>query len=378
MTRNKLIVFGEDWGSHPSSTQHLMPFIAEDFDIVWVNSIGLRRPKWNRKDMTRLFKKFIAKLWSRSGKKRSKEELFPVVAPWLIPMPETQLGKRINKVFLRWQLRGKVTKTDRVWVWTSLPSAVDFEGVFGEVGWFYYCGDDFSALAGVDHQNIKKREQTLDQLAKVIWVASDSLSSRFKNKNTHILDHGVDWPLFASPTPHPIAWPTDRPVLGFYGALAEWIDQALIIGIAHALPDWRIMLIGPKVSDASQLESVRNIELVGPMPHARLPQQIQHWTAAILPFKNNQQIRACNPLKLREYLASGTPILSTPFPALSSYENHVYLVRCIEEAVQSLRTIQLKPESRSVRIARQRSVIDESWQVRALSVRQEMARICHS
>ena len=43
MTAAPMIVFGEDWGAHPSSTQHLMTRLAGDRDILWVNSIGLRR-----------------------------------------------------------------------------------------------------------------------------------------------------------------------------------------------------------------------------------------------------------------------------------------------------------------------------------------------
>ena len=55
--KRDLIVFGEDWGGLPSSTQHLMKYLAMDRNIVWVNSIGLRRPKWNMKDMRRVLYK---------------------------------------------------------------------------------------------------------------------------------------------------------------------------------------------------------------------------------------------------------------------------------------------------------------------------------
>jgi len=46
MSTRDLIVFGEDWGSHPSSTQHIVSHLAANRRVLWVNSLGLRRPKF--------------------------------------------------------------------------------------------------------------------------------------------------------------------------------------------------------------------------------------------------------------------------------------------------------------------------------------------
>ena len=52
-----MVVFGEDWGRHPSSTQHLVRRLSGDRSMLWVNSIGMRRPRLNRADMHRMFEK---------------------------------------------------------------------------------------------------------------------------------------------------------------------------------------------------------------------------------------------------------------------------------------------------------------------------------
>ena len=52
-----LIVFGEDWGAHPSSTQHLISRIALNGPVIWVNSIGMRRPRFSARDLKRVWTK---------------------------------------------------------------------------------------------------------------------------------------------------------------------------------------------------------------------------------------------------------------------------------------------------------------------------------
>ncbi|MGN4982985.1 glycosyltransferase family 1 protein, partial [Aeromonas dhakensis] len=56
----QLVVLGEDWGQHPSSTQHLIKRLLPDYRVLWVNSIGLRRPRLNVRDLGRLGRKLEA------------------------------------------------------------------------------------------------------------------------------------------------------------------------------------------------------------------------------------------------------------------------------------------------------------------------------
>ncbi len=369
-----LLVFGEDWGGHPSSTQHLMPYISEDFQVIWVNSIGLRRPQSNLRDCKRIISKLLAKFKRSAEKKVVEPAPFPVIAPLVIPLPKTSFERWINKKLLHWQLKPLHKNNDPLWVWTSLPSAVDFKGLFGEQGWVYYCGDDFSALAGVDHSTVESRETELADIAQRIWVASPTLVQRFIGKPVTLIEHGVDYRLFSEPSKRASELTAKKPTLGFYGALAHWIDQELLIEIADKLPDWELMLVGPTLVDASELLNRPNVRVLAAQPHSALPAFVQHWDAAILPFKDTAQIRACNPLKLREYLASGTPILSTPFPALEDYNEHVYSIQSSVHAVDVLTGLQ-KTETKVRRIARQQSVQDESWEQRAVQIRAQLSRL---
>lgn len=62
-----IIVFGEDWGKLPSSTQHLIKYLGTDRKIIWVNSIGLRQPSWGWQDLRRLWEKLISRTHTDSS-----------------------------------------------------------------------------------------------------------------------------------------------------------------------------------------------------------------------------------------------------------------------------------------------------------------------
>ncbi|MFA0709400.1 glycosyltransferase family 1 protein, partial [Vibrio sp. 10N.222.48.A3] len=100
------------------------------------------------------------------------------------------------------------------------------------------------------------------------------------------------------------------------------------------------------------------VHYLGPRPHYTLPSYSQHWDVSLLPFVDNEQIRACSPLKLMEYLAAGTPIITTQFPALKPYQEHVTTVGSVNQMIWALdHARQLSNSPISV-------VEQESWQNR--------------
>ena len=354
---NDLIAFGEDWGAHPSSTQHLVRHLAGDRGVVWVNSIGLRRP--GLRDVGRAVRKLGAAL-HRAPRARVPAP-GPVVQPLAIPMAEGRLGRAVNRALIGGAVRKAARGLRRPVVWAALPSAVQALGALGEAAVVYYCGDDFSALAGVDHAAAARMEAELVARADLILAASETLAARFPAHKTRLLPHGVDAALFSTPAPRAVDLPGDGPVAGFYGGLAPWLDLGLIAATARLLPEWRFVLVGPAQTDLAALEGVGNIQCLGARPHAALPGYAQHWQAGIIPFRDTPQIRACNPLKLREYLAAGRPIISTDFPALGPYRDLLRVAATPEDFAAALRD-SLRDDNGAARQAR---VAGESWAARA-------------
>jgi len=360
-----LIVFGEDWGGLPSSTQHLIRHLGSDRKVLWVNSIGLRRPRLQPRDLQRAWHKLLHSQRNGPAPTGEPEQArFRVLNPRTLPVPRTRLARRIASGMLARQIRPLAQQMglQSPVLWTSLPTAVDVAGQLGESALLYYCGDDFGALAGVDHATVSRREVELAGKADLILAASDRLAERFPAARTRLLPHGVDHALFATPCPRAPDLPDDgRPVAGFYGSISEWIDIELLVACAQRLPHWHFVFIGTPVIDIQPLQRLHNVRLLGPRAHAQLPGYVQHWNVSLLPFRDNAQIQACNPLKLREYLAAGRPIVSTPFPALQPYQAHVSTVSNAGEMVAALQAAADMPCSPD----QQASVAEHTWQARA-------------
>ena len=82
-----LIVFGEDWGGLPSSTQHLISHLMKRHRVIWVNSIGMRSPQLSFRDIKRVWQKMMA-VFKHTGKSAQmpSEQIPPVIInPKVLP-----------------------------------------------------------------------------------------------------------------------------------------------------------------------------------------------------------------------------------------------------------------------------------------------------
>ncbi|UTM55986.1 glycosyltransferase [Photobacterium sp. CCB-ST2H9] len=366
-----LIVFGEDWGGLPSSTQHLIRYLAQDRQVLWINSIGLRRPALTGRDLQRAWRKLFAARQSGQQPQSgiSVPDQMQVINLKTIPAPRTRWERKLATSLMRRQLLPimRQSKLHAPILWTSLPTAADLCGQLGESAVVYYCGDDFSALAGVDHQTVSQHEQSLVHRADLIMAASPVLAEQFPASKTRHLPHGVDFLRFNSPVPRAADLPDDgRPVAGFYGSLSDWLDYPMLAEVIKRLPDWHFVFIGQIHTDISPIAKLPQVHLLGPRAHHQLPSYSQHWQVSLLPFVDNAQIRACNPLKLLEYLAAGQPVVATPFPALKPYRELIHVARSADEMVNAiLRAGQQSPAPRQANVA-----ADHTWQQRAAQVSQ--------
>lgn len=361
-----LVVFGEDWGRHPSSTQHLVRRLAADRQVVWVNSIGLRRPRPNGPDLMRVASKLLRRRGTASGGVIPPERM-SIVPPLAVSWPGSSLAAAANRRVVGWQVRRVMARRNmrRPILWTSLPSAMPLVGSLGERAVVYYCGDDFGSLAGVDHEPVMAMERALVDRADLIIAASERLAQRLPASRTLLLPHGADVDLFRRPVMRAGDLPDKGPIAGFYGSISDWIDVRLLADTAARLPDWTFVMIGDIRTDIAALRALSNVRFLGPRPHDALPSYAQHWTVSLLPFRDCPQIQACNPLKLREYLATGTAIASTPFPALAPYTGLIETGQTVDGFAAAIRRA---AEDRRRSDLRRSAVAHESWDARAVEL----------
>jgi glycosyltransferase involved in cell wall biosynthesis len=365
-----MIVFGEDWGAHPSSTQHLIRQFLPDRRVIWVNSLGLRAPRLDMRDGARM----LRKLTDLAGRHLSATMPAPndenavapdeIIAPAAVPLPGNATAAHLTRTFVARQVNAAMNRLGmkRPILWTSLPTAEPLVGAFGERAVVYYAGDDFGALEGVDHKAVLALEERLVDRAELILAASPEIAQRFPAERTMVAPHGVDVAHFSRRRAMPADMHIGRPVVGFYGSISGWIDIELIARAARALPKVQFVMIGQVSTDIGLLEKLENVHFLGPKRHQELPAYVQHFDVAMLPFRDTPQIRACNPLKLREYLASGAAVASTDFPALEPYRA---LIHVGQDADGFIAAIEMALKDKARMALRQRAVQNETWSRRA-------------
>jgi hypothetical protein len=229
--------------------------------------------------------------------------------------------------------------------WTFVPSSADVVGTLGERRIVYHCVDEYSAFTDAAPE-IHEREQELLRKAHLVMVCSTALLEGKKRANSavHLVTHGVDYEHFrrAAEVDTPVAVELadlPKPILGFHGLIADWVDLPLLAEIARMRPQWSIVLIGRSDTSLRALRSLPNVHLLGHRPYERLPEYLRGFDIALLPFVNNKLTINANPLKLREYLAAGLPVVATPIPEVVRLAPPAHLASTTVEYVKEIETI---------------------------------------
>lgn len=188
----------------------------------------------------------------------------------------------------------------------------------------YDCMDDWSAFPNAD-PNVNEYEKALCEKADEVWVVSKKLLEKiqnYKNKGkVKLLPNGVDCDHFnkALKIRETIRENKRRPVLGYVGLITSWFDTELIRDVADILDDWDIHIIGP-THDLSKKQRQemqhKRIKILGYVTYDELPKHLACFDVAMIPFLDNDLIKATNPIKLYEYLAAGVPTVSTVLPEI--------------------------------------------------------------
>jgi len=230
----------------------------------------------------------------------------------------------------------------------------------------YDCMDDWSSFPGPTVE-IGRHERRLCEWADRIWVVShklkDLLAPKFKDRVEYV-PNGVDYEHFQSVPDLRADLRSERPTLGYMGAIESWFDVKLVRDVARILKDWSIVLVGPNrlsPEDRAHL-NLANIQHGGRIAYSRLPALMATFDVAMIPFKINDLIKATSPIKLYEYLAAGLPVVATPMPeVVPMSENGV--LSCCETAEGFAEAVRfLKSNARTARC--QEIARNHTWRVR--------------
>lgn len=364
----ELICFGEDWGRHPSTAQFLMRQLLDSFRVIWINSLGWRAPRPTRADLARA----LAKLRVAARGPAQPATNLTVFTPLVLPWYSSAAVRRINAVLLERSVRALARRHGftRYTLMTTYPAAADVFTRFPDVRRVYYCADQYTAFPGLDRALVQAMETRL--LGEVDAVVTTSVAlheaKAALHPNVAYLPHGVDVEHFSRAADPATVIPDDlktlpRPIIGLHGLIWDLIDTDIIDAIAYERPEWSIVLVGPQKLDASRLPRRHNIHYLGERPYAAIPAYLRGFDVCLMPYRLVPMLMYSNPIKLREYLAAGKPIVSTPVPEVAQFRELVQVAGTGKEFVSAIeRCLWEKP---ALKLRRRERVAADTWACRA-------------
>ncbi len=372
-----ILCFASGYEAPPTSKHHVMHLLAEQGNVVlWVNYHASRMPSATGADFGRIARKLRQ---VAGGMTNPRENLY-VLTPLVVPLPGSRLVRRVNRALLVGQIRRALRKVSpgpaaALEIWSFTPEVAYLLGRFGERRVVYYCVDDHSQFTGYDAAQVLRDEEALCRRADLVVTTSGPLQESRKpwNPNTILVPHGVDYDHFSRALSDDLPEPADlspipRPRLGFFGLLRDWVDLDLLAEVARRRPDWHVVLLGDSTVDLTPYRPLANMHFLGPKPYADLPAYCRGFDVGLIPFKLNALTRAVNPIKLREYLAAGLPVVSTPLPEVERYAQWVSLATGPDAFTAAVESALSTPAARAARSAAMRS---ETWQEKVKRIREQ-------
>ncbi len=366
------VVFTKDWNDIPTSGMHIPWRLGKIDNLLWISSIGTRKPALSSgRDMGRIFKR-LKSIFSKANHKKDK---IWVKVPVLLPKASSKLEITINRWLLKWQLKGdlKRLRISNPEVWSFVPNSGDYIDIFDPSKKVYYCVDDWGEMKGLDKDWIQPKED--DLLSKCDWIFATSkyLQSKLQKRTSNTINyapHGVDFEHFSKAVDRNLPIPTQaqslrRPLVGFIGTLDHRIDLELLSNIIKALTDFDFVFIGPERVDFSSLKQFSNAHFLGLQPYSILPDFCQAFECAIIPYKANDIYnQSINPIKVKEFLAAGVPVIASGLPELSKMP-HVTIAGSLEQWIKSISNTQDSCDRHTI----SSSVQADSWDKRFLEIR---------
>jgi len=378
--KNMICFGGQDWWYHNHShvDLQLMRCCAAKHNVLYINSIVMQKPSFKVGDA--LTKKIIRKSKSIFAGLKKNHFGFWVYSPWALPVHHIKGFGALNNFLIEMQIKHVVKRlklNDPV-VWVVVPTACNLAIKLTKHRLLYLRTDVYEEFPGVNSKQISEYDRTLKANADLTIFVSQILYEEESSqcKKAIYVDHGVDYEDFAfaemdKDMPRDLV-DIPKPIVGFFGEIAEYtVDIGFLEKTVECLPEGSFVFVGDAPADCSRLLAKKNVWMLGKKRYERIPHYGKCFDVAIMPWNQNRWIKMCNPIKLKEYLALGKPIVSTPFPELQRYSDVVYkannpedFARCIKKAMS---------EDNSERIAkRKRKVKAESWDSKANLILKEL------
>jgi len=378
MLRDRSIICfgGEDWWyHHPHSKAHLMRKFAQAGNkVIFVNSISMGLPNLAHKDLLPRIKR---KLGSYSKLARQTEEGITVVSPASLPFFGSAAARSLNRRAIAAQIGGLAKRRGMVnpVLWIAIPTAAEMIGSFSESVIVYQVSDKYDANT-MDHATdpalIRKLHEHAIDAADIVFYSGRKLFSEASRgcNYSYLLEQGVDYQHWSKVSTNQIEVAPEieriaHPRLGYFGAIEPWlVDQELIKRAARERPDWQWIFIGNK-SRGLEIEDLPNTHFLPPVPYAELPRYAAGFDVCVLPWETEQAFTSYgSAIKVREYLATGKPVVISPLPEYEPMSDVLKIARSRDQFLMLVEDA-LSENDPTLSTKRQQSVVSGTWDARA-------------
>ncbi|MHB8656957.1 MAG: glycosyltransferase [Solirubrobacteraceae bacterium] len=372
MDRPLIICFaGDRWDGNPHSRHHLMRRFAGDFEVLFIESLPMRSvAQADSAELLRIWQKLRGGIGLRTV-----EPHLHVLTPPPIP-PAGLIGRAAQLAAVRGYVayaRRRLGLRGTAVSWFSVPIAAPLRSRLGDRGSLFYYQDRYEEFSHVDASRLRALTSGLARDCDATIATSAELAKDLRNygaANPILVPHGVDVERFSGdpPPPDDLA-ELEHPLVGYVGILDDYLSLDSIRATAERLTRGTVVLVGRSNTDVSILEHPR-IARLGFRPHDTIPAYLAAFACCIAPFQLTRLTTAVNPIKLREYLAAGRPVVSTPLPAVLEYAEVVELAsEPAEFADRVIRALDPGNDTVAARRRRRERVREQSWDAVAAQIR---------
>src|SRR4051812_21381249 len=378
MLRNQSIICfgGEDWWyHHPHSKAHLMrKFARAGNKVIFVNSISMGLPHLGHKDLLPRIKR---KLGSYSKLARETEEGITVVSPASLPFFGSAAARSINRRAISAQI-GTLARNrglSKPILWIAIPTAAEMIRTLDESAVVYHVSDKYDANTmdhATDPAQIRKLHEHAIDAADLVFYSGRKLfeeATRGRDRS-HLLEQGVDFDHWRHVGNGHVTVANEiaripRPRLGYFGAIEPWlVDQELIKRAARERPEWQWIFIGNK-SRGLAIEGLPNTHFLPPVPYPDLPRYAAGFDVCVLPWETEQSFTSYgSAIKVREYLATGKPVVISPLPEYEPMSDVLRIARTRSDFIARVEDALRENDPEASR-KRQAAVAGGTWDARA-------------
>lgn len=295
-----------DWAFRIQRPQHLATQIAATGERVFYLSITFG--KWESPQRRFQIRSMPASNVYEVGL-RCRGSAPSIYAGFDDPAQISDLAAALEELALVFKLKSPVGVV-------QFPSWFPITSAIPGLTLLFDCLDHLTGFNNVSPR-VVELEPKIIETADCVTVTSEFLADIVgSHRVCRIVRNGVDVPYF-SQSPVLSFEPTRRPLIGYYGAIADWFDIELIAECAERNPSWQFALIGEVTGcDTTRARNLQNVEFLGEQPYERLTFYLYSFDVCIIPFKLVDLIKATNPVKVYEYLCAGKPVVATDMPEL--------------------------------------------------------------